>query len=173
MEQQEKKKFRLFDTQRVGKGVSKQAAKLPPGLKRFWLSYKDNFGKIVSTNIFMVLGNFPIFFLIINLSGYFKIPYFLPSSDLFQNVAGIFAAEGPNNNSRSLSQNDKRSAQDDKLMISYHLVPKTAIFGLPLCLIKGAPFLKRFPKTLKNCTYSIIKKARIIQCALGEISIKF
>ncbi len=88
------KKFRLFDSQRVGKGVSKSASQMEPGLKRFWITLKDNFGKIVSVNIFMVLGNFPLFFLIMNLSGVFKIPYFLPSSDLFQNTAGIFAAEG-------------------------------------------------------------------------------
>ena len=42
----------------------------------------------------MVLGNFPLIFLICNLSGYFKLSYYLPFSDLFQNIAGIFSAEG-------------------------------------------------------------------------------
>lgn len=85
---------RLFDSQRVGKGVSKRASQLDPGLKRFFICYKDNFGKLVSANILLVLGNFPLFFLICNLSGYFKIPYTLPVSDLYQNLFGLFTADG-------------------------------------------------------------------------------
>lgn len=88
-----KKRFRLFDTQREGKGVSKNAKKLDPGLKRFFISYKDNFGKLVSVNIFFILGNFPIIFLIAALSGVTQNEIFLPLSDLFQNINGIFAAD--------------------------------------------------------------------------------
>ena len=35
---------------------------------------------------------------------------------------------------------DKHSAQDNKLMTSYHLVPQTAILGLPLCLVTSDPY---------------------------------
>ena len=67
-----KKRFKLFDTQREGKGVSKNTNTLEPGLKRFFISYKDNFGKLVSVNIFFILGNFPLIFLIAALSGVSK-----------------------------------------------------------------------------------------------------
>ena len=88
------KRFRLLDLNRDGKGVSKADAKMAPGFKKFFLSYKNNFNKLISVNIFMILGNFPLLFLICNLSGYFKQDYFLPFSDLFQNVGGLFVAEG-------------------------------------------------------------------------------
>lgn len=89
-----KKRFKLFDLQREGKGISKNADALQPGLKRFFISYKDNFGKLVSVNIFFILGNFPLIFLIAALSGFSKHEVFLPMSDLFQNIGGIFNASG-------------------------------------------------------------------------------
>lgn len=96
MEKKNKKngRLRLVNLDRDGKGVSKNQANLTPGLKKFFILFGNNFGKLVSVNIFFVLGNFPLIFLIINLSGYFKKEYFTPFSDLFQNIAGIFTAEG-------------------------------------------------------------------------------
>jgi len=88
-----KKRFKLFDFQKEGKGISKQSANLEPGLKKFFISYKDCFGKLVSVNIFMVLGNFPLFFLIATLAGVTKYDVFLPLSDLFQNLSGVFEAK--------------------------------------------------------------------------------
>ncbi len=88
-----KKRFKMFDLQKEGKGISKNKAQLEPGLKKFFISYKDNFGKLIYVNMFMVIGNFPIFFLIAVLAGVTKNEVFLPLSDLFQNINGIFAAE--------------------------------------------------------------------------------
>ena len=89
-----KKRFKLFDSQRVGKGVSKNQAKLEPGLKRFFVIYKNNLGKLVSVNIFFILGNFPIFFLIATLAGVTQNNAYLPLSDVFQNLSGVFSADG-------------------------------------------------------------------------------
>ena len=89
-----KKRFKLFDFQKEGKGVSKNEIALEPGLKRFFICYKNNFSKLVSVNIFFVLGNFPILFLIAALSGVSKNEVFLPLSDFFQNVNGIIQADG-------------------------------------------------------------------------------
>ena len=89
-----KKRFRFFDLQKEGKGVSKNTKALEPGLKRFFISYKNNFGKLVSTNIFFILGNFPAIFLIAALAGVTQNTVFLPLSDVFQNISGIFSAEG-------------------------------------------------------------------------------
>lgn len=88
------KRFRMINLEKEGKGISKNRAELAPGLKKFFISYFANFNKLVSVNIFIVLGNFPLIFLIINLSGYFKTPYYLPFSDLFQNLSGIISADG-------------------------------------------------------------------------------
>ncbi len=93
MKDTKNKRFRLLDITRDGKGLSK-APENRSGLKRFFRTLFDNFGKIVSANIFMVLGNFPVIFLIAVLSGYTKKSTLLPMTDLFQNLDGIIAADG-------------------------------------------------------------------------------
>jgi len=92
--EKKKKKFRLFNLQKEGKGISKNQAELPPGFKRFFISYKDSFSKLISVNIFFVLGNFPVIFLIAALSGISKNEIFLPLSDVFQNLNGMMTADG-------------------------------------------------------------------------------
>ena len=83
-EPKKKKRFRLFDSQREGKGVTKeQAANEGTGLKRFFRLYKDNLGKLFSVNIMMVLGCIPLLFAIITLSGAVSREFYAPVSDLF------------------------------------------------------------------------------------------
>ena len=96
------KRFKLFDLQRDGKGISKIANISESGFKRFFLTYKNNFGKLVSVNMFFVLGNFPIFFLIAALSGYSKLTAYLPSGDVFQNLANLFITGTPSPSNMSL-----------------------------------------------------------------------
>lgn len=91
----DKKKFKLLDLQRDGKGISKQKPLKESGLARFFLTFKDNFGKILTVNIIMVLGNFPLLFIVAVLSGFTKLEAYLPASDLFQNLGGVFMIESP------------------------------------------------------------------------------
>ena len=97
-----KKKIKFLDITRDGKGLSKAKAARNGSLKRFFISYKDNFGKITTVNIFMVLGNFPLVFLIATLSGLTKVMGFIPSFDVFQNLAGYFATVTPSAHSMSM-----------------------------------------------------------------------
>ena len=92
--EKKKKKLKIFDFQKEGKGISKNRAKADPGLKNFFISYKNSFSKLVSVNIFFVLGNFPLIFLIAALSGVSKLDIFLPLSDVFQNINGLITADG-------------------------------------------------------------------------------
>lgn len=92
--EKKKKKLKIFDFQKEGKGVSKNSIKKDPGLKNFFVSFKNSFGKLVSVNIFFVLGNFPLLFLIAALSGVSKNEVFLPLSDIFQNLNGLITADG-------------------------------------------------------------------------------
>ena len=87
------KRLRIFDIQRDGRGISKREQLCESGLKRFFITYKNNFGKIIYVNMYMVLGNFPIIFLIAALSGYSKADAYLPLSDVYQNLGGIFMIE--------------------------------------------------------------------------------
>ncbi len=83
-EPKKKRKFRLFDSQREGKGVTKeQAQNEGTGLKRFFRLYKDNLGKLFSLNIMMVLGCIPLLFAILALSGTVSREFAAPASDVF------------------------------------------------------------------------------------------
>ena len=112
-----KKRLKLFDLQREGKGISKTEKLSESGLKRFFITFKNNFGKLLYVNIYMVLGNFPAIFLIAVLSGATKVSSFVPSNDMFQNVSGIFAIEGA----------------------SPHLMPLYAMEGLQSNLLLNTP----------------------------------
>ena len=67
MKENKNKRFKMLDIARDGRGLSKKPENRS-GLKRFFRTYFDNFCKIISVNIFMVLGNFPLIFLIATLS---------------------------------------------------------------------------------------------------------
>ena len=96
------KRLRLFDITRDGKGIGKKDADIGNGIKGFFVSYKNHFNKILTTNIIMVLGNFPAIFIIAALSGYSKIESFLPIHDLFQNLTAFFANEPPSPHTMAL-----------------------------------------------------------------------
>ncbi len=86
-----KKRFKLFDSQREGRGVSKESANLPPNLKKFFILYKRDFTRLLSVNALMVFGNFPVFFLLIALQGMFSVDYTVPASNVFPLFSGVTA----------------------------------------------------------------------------------
>lgn len=94
LEKQKKKRFRPFDITRDGKGISKRQADMQPGLKKFFITLKENFNKLVTVNIIFVLCNFPAIFLIATLANVTKEAMYLPLSDSFQNVNGILQSGG-------------------------------------------------------------------------------
>ena len=92
-ESNKKKKPIILDIARDGKGISKKAPINPSGLKRFFMTFKDNFSKLILVNMIMVLGNFPLLFIIATLSGYTKSIGLMPLNDIGQNLFGLFAIE--------------------------------------------------------------------------------
>lgn len=56
--EQKKKKFKLFDLYRDGKGVEKEEVG-PPNLKNFFKLFGRKFTKILSVNLYMLLGMLP------------------------------------------------------------------------------------------------------------------
>ena len=117
-----KKKFKLFDITRDGRGLSKKQTAKVGSIKRFFISYKDNFGKITSVNMFMVLGNFMLIFLIITLSGITKEKALVPAFDSFQNLAGYFANSQPSAHTMGLY------AHEGIQTISYNPTTLTYVF---------------------------------------------
>lgn len=77
------KKFKLFNFNKDGKGVSKDDVDGPPNLVTFFKKYKRKFSRLLGVNIFMVLGNFPIFFAGMALAGYGAVHSTVAASPLF------------------------------------------------------------------------------------------
>ena len=94
LKENNKKSLIKLNIARDGKGISKKEPLNPSGLKRFFITLKNNMSKLMLVNIIMVLGNAPILFFIATLSGYTKTAAMMPINDIAQNLSGIFMIEG-------------------------------------------------------------------------------
>lgn len=90
MDNKKKKKFKLFDTQREGRGVEKSDVYTKTDLKGFFIKYKIYFTRLLSVNLLMVIGNFPLIFAAFAMSTLTRIIYFAPTSPSFSLLNGIF-----------------------------------------------------------------------------------
>ena len=84
-----KRRFRIFDSQREGRGVTKEDAKITPDLGGFFRSFGRAFTKLLSVNLMTLVGNFPLLFAILALSGVFKVAYMMPVSGLFPDLHAL------------------------------------------------------------------------------------
>ena len=84
-----KKKFKLFDTQREGPGVLKNERPLKYDLYSYFVRMWRNMSKLISVNLLYVVGNFPLFFAIIAMTGRFNIASTAPVEPMFPLVHGI------------------------------------------------------------------------------------
>ena len=87
----EKKKFNIFgNLSRDGAGVSKEEIPIAdePTLKNFFKLIKRKISQLLSVNIIMILGNFPIFFFFLGMSGYLSIQTTSPSYLVFGPLYG-------------------------------------------------------------------------------------
>ncbi len=89
-----RKRFRLFDTQREGPGLDTPEAPITPDLKGFFRSFKRNFMRLVRVNLFTLIGNFPVLFALLGLSGLFKIGYMTPVSGYFADLRALWLLGG-------------------------------------------------------------------------------
>lgn len=84
-----KRRFRLFDSQREGRGISKDDVYTKPDLKGFFIKYKLYFTRLLSVNILMILGNFPLIFAAIAMSSLTRILYETPVMESFPVLRGL------------------------------------------------------------------------------------
>ncbi len=84
-----KKKFKLFDTQREGPGVLKNERPLKYDLYSYFVRMWRNMSKLISVNLLYVIGNFPLFFAIIAMTGRFNISSTSPVDPMFPLVHGV------------------------------------------------------------------------------------
>lgn len=86
-----KEKFNIFNRlYKDGSGVEKDEEQIAdnPNLKNFFKLLGRKFNRIVTVNIFMILGNFPIFFLLLRMTEYFSEHTLAPSYTVFAPLRG-------------------------------------------------------------------------------------
>ncbi len=141
-----KRKFRLFDSQREGKGVEKSDVETKPNLKRFFRLYKDNLNKLLSLNILMVVGCFPAIFAILAASGVLTRDFMAPISEVFPVFRAILLTKD------ALSPSDLVSIGIDGMLFpdSAPTVGNFVFWGLSLltmftfgCVNAGAAYVTR------------------------------
>ncbi len=95
MTQKKKRGLWPFRPQKDGRGISKAEQNLPPNLKRFWILYRENFfSRFLMLNVMMLLGNFPVVFIVMALLGVGKAAYLQPAGELFSIVDAISGLRG-------------------------------------------------------------------------------
>ncbi len=87
------KEFKLFNYKLEGKGVKKEPEG-PKNLKNFFKFFGSKFTRLVTVNMFYILGNFPIFFLLLAMSGNLDRPSFAPAYKMFAPIYGVLQHEG-------------------------------------------------------------------------------
>ncbi len=90
-----KKRFRLFDMNKDGKGITKeQAARLKPTLRGFFSYLRRDFGKLIQIDMFLILGNFPLIFALLAFSGIGMAAHVAPATPLLPTLEGVASFEG-------------------------------------------------------------------------------
>ncbi len=97
---EKKERFNIFSRMyKDGDGVDKDEEQIAdnPNLKNFFKFVGRKFNKIVSVNIFMILGNFPLFFLLLRMTEYFSEHTLAPSYTVFAPLRGamMFNPDSP------------------------------------------------------------------------------
>ncbi len=82
------KEIKLFNFNKDGKGVKKEPEG-PKNLANFFKHFANKFTRLISVNMYFILGNFPIFFLFLAMSGIVGKDSFAPQSELFAPLYGI------------------------------------------------------------------------------------
>lgn len=95
VETPKKKKFSFFSSYaKDGKGIEKDDVIKKFDFLSFFKLYGRRFVKLIWVNALYIMGNFPVFFLLLALSGMFSHLGTAPASELFPVVNGIHIAAG-------------------------------------------------------------------------------
>lgn len=86
------KEFKLFDFNKDGKGVKKEPEG-PKNLAHFFKHFANKFTRLITVNMFFIFGNFPIFFLLLAMSGNLNTPSFAPAYKMFAPLYGVMTHE--------------------------------------------------------------------------------
>lgn len=86
------KEIKLFNFNAQGKGVKKEPEG-PKNLANFFKHFANKFTRLVTVNMFIVLGNFPVFFFLLGTSGIIGYDTYMPINEMFAPIHGIITHE--------------------------------------------------------------------------------
>ncbi|MBQ8249433.1 MAG: hypothetical protein IJY93_06085 [Clostridia bacterium] len=86
------KEIKLFNFNAEGKGVKKEPEG-PKNLANFFKHFANKFTRLVTVNMFIILGNFPVFFLLLGMSGIIGDDTYINSSPMFAPIHGVITHE--------------------------------------------------------------------------------
>lgn len=86
------KGIKLFNFNAEGKGVKKEPEG-PKNLPNFFKHFANKFTRLITVNMYIVLGNFPIFFLLLATSGLLSRDSFAPAYKMFAPLYGVLTHE--------------------------------------------------------------------------------
>ncbi len=86
------KEIKLFDWNKEGKGVKKEPEG-PKNLKNFFKHFGSKFTRLVTVNMYYIFGNFPVFFLMLALSGNLNRDSWAPAYKMFAPLYGVMQHE--------------------------------------------------------------------------------
>ena len=86
------KEIKLFDWNKEGKGVKKEPEG-PKNLKNFFKHFGSKFTRLVTVNMYYIFGNFPVFFLMLALSGNLNRDSWAPAYKMYAPLYGVMQHE--------------------------------------------------------------------------------
>lgn len=156
MKNEKKKRFKLFDMNRDGKGVKKEEVTGPPNLKNFFKSFGRKFSKLLSLNLVM-WGRIPMYilmlclisYLLYNRGGIFSMifasaasllgnPVYIASNPLFSTASGTYLASGAFNSEGVFVAGSGSAATNMAIFGNSVSVPT---YGLTFFIVTGAVLL--------------------------------
>lgn len=129
-EKKEKNKFNIFNrTQKDGKGVDKDEIPIAddPSLVNFFKMIGRKLNQILSVNMLLIFGNFPIFFFLLSMSGYFSIHTTSPYYTVYAPLRGALLFDNSAANSALWTLFSRQAEVTVHTTVDYVLLGLTAL----------------------------------------------
>lgn len=129
-EKKEKSKFNIFNkTQKDGKGVDKDEVAIAddPSFINFFKMLGRKLNQIFSVNILLIFGNFPIFFFLLSMSGYFSIHTTSPYYTVYAPLRGALLFDNSAANSALWTMFSRQADVTVHTTVDYVLLGLTAL----------------------------------------------
>lgn len=146
-EKKEKSKFNIFNrVNKDGKGVDKDEIPIAddPSLVNFFKMIGRKLNQILSVNMLLIFGNFPIFFFLLAMSGYFSIHTTSPYYTVYAPLRGALMFDNSAANSALWTMFSRQAEVTVHTTVDYVLLGLTALLLLTFGPVRvGCTYIMR------------------------------